>query len=188
MRTNMRLKLVAALLALSSFGVISTSAAQNAAAVVEVSPKIEAAVIEEGLFPETICEAAKKRGIKCGGVPVPKVFELASNFTFSRGTSELTAEAKETLAKFGTVMRDRKDPTAKYRISGHTDSTGSDALNKKLSVDRAAAVKNFLVKGYGVSPDQIQVEGLAATRLKRPDDPESAQNRRVDFSRVMAKN
>jgi outer membrane protein OmpA-like peptidoglycan-associated protein len=130
----------------------------------------------------------EKRGYRCGGVPVPRVLELASNFTFARGTAELTPEAKEILAKFGTVIKQRNDPTAKYRITGHTDATGTDTINRKLSVDRAAAVKLFLVKEFGVAPDAIQVEGLAATRLKRPTDPESAANRRVDFERVKAQN
>ena len=155
--------------------------------VIEVSPNIKAGAIEEGLFPESICEAAKRKGIKCGGLPPPRVFEMPSTFTFSRGTAVLTDDAKAVLGRFGDLMRAKQAPDIRYKVTGHTDATGTDAVNKQLSVERAAAVKTFFVKEYGIAPTAIEIEGLAAMRLKRADDPTNAANRRVDFARVMAK-
>ena len=72
-------------------------------------------------------------------------------------------------------------PEAKFKIEGHTDSTGSKALNKKLSQSRADAVKDYLAsKG-------VNVANLTSTGFG-PDNPISenktavgrAKNRRVD--------
>jgi outer membrane protein OmpA-like peptidoglycan-associated protein len=161
--------------------------AQESADVVQVSRDIKPAAIEEGLFPESICEAAKRKGIKCGGLPQPRIYELPPTFTFSRGTAVLSDEGKSVLGRFGDVMRARQGPDIRFKITGHTDITGTEEINKKLSLERAAAVKTFFVKEYGINSDAIQIEGLAAMKLKRPDDPSNAANRRVDIARVMSK-
>ncbi|HEX5657460.1 MAG TPA: OmpA family protein [Polyangiales bacterium] len=73
-------------------------------------------------------------------------------------------------------------PDLRIRISGHTDNTGKVARNQKLSEDRAAAVKTYLVT-HGVADSQIQIRGAG------PDEPIAdnrsalgrTQNRRIEF-------
>ena len=67
-------------------------------------------------------------------------------------------------------------------IFGHTDSTGSDAVNNPLSLKRAQAVENYL-KGKGVSAQQIRtVEGQGSKNPVADNSTKAgqAQNRRVE--------
>jgi outer membrane protein OmpA-like peptidoglycan-associated protein len=71
---------------------------------------------------------------------------------------------------------------ARMEIGGHTDSRGSATYNLRLSRERAAAVKAFLV-GEGIDPGRLESEGYGETRPLDPRDRETAwaKNRRVEF-------
>ena len=64
-------------------------------------------------------------------------------------------------------------------IEGHTDSTGSDAANRRLSKNRADSVKDFLQTEFGLS--NIETAGRASEMLRDTNDPTSGLNRRVEF-------
>jgi outer membrane protein OmpA-like peptidoglycan-associated protein len=70
----------------------------------------------------------------------------------------------------------------RVRIEGHTDSRGSDEANLRLSQDRAAAVRDYLL-GKGIAPKRLVSVGFGETRPLDPRENEMAwsQNRRVDF-------
>ena len=73
----------------------------------------------------------------------------------------------------------------KLFIEGHTDArpyaSGKDYSNWELSADRANSVRK-LVQETGIRPDQVtEVRGCADQRLRKPDDPNSASNRRVSI-------
>ncbi len=70
----------------------------------------------------------------------------------------------------------------KIEISGHTDSTGDDAYNQRLSERRAQSVYSYFISN-GVSKDRIVAKGYGETQPKAPNDtPENMQlNRRVEF-------
>ena len=69
-------------------------------------------------------------------------------------------------------------------IRGHTDgrvykSTTYD--NWRLSTDRADMARDMLVSG-GLDEKRIQrIEGFADRQLKKPDDPDAAENRRIEI-------
>jgi outer membrane protein OmpA-like peptidoglycan-associated protein len=67
-------------------------------------------------------------------------------------------------------------------VRGHTDNTGDPAANKKLSADRAAAVKGALV-GQGIPATQIASEGHGPEQPIASNDTEEgrARNRRVEL-------
>jgi outer membrane protein OmpA-like peptidoglycan-associated protein len=74
------------------------------------------------------------------------------------------------------------DPDAELDIVGHTDSSGPESLNKKLSNNRAKAVRDYLLE-RGVRADKIKsVTGKAATEpfVTEKTDADRAQNRRVE--------
>ncbi len=79
-----------------------------------------------------------------------------------------------------TVLR---CPDAKVEISGHTDSDGSDEINRPLSKQRAEAVVAYLVAA-GVAPERLSAQGFGADRPVVPNDtPENkARNRRIEFN------
>ena len=110
---------------------------------------------------------------------VQAINDAAKNIFFETGTSKLKKESMVTLDGMSFIMLEH--PEAKFNIEGHTDSTGSKALNNKLSQSRADAVKDYLVS-KGVNPSNLTSTGFG------PDKPISenktavgrAKNRRVD--------
>lgn len=103
-----------------------------------------------------------------------------SGVLFATNKYDLNAEAKKNLREFANILKEYND--ADVAIFGHTDSTGSDAINDPLSVNRANSVASYL-KTLGVSPAQIKnVEGFGS---KEPVADNStvegrAKNRRVE--------
>jgi chemotaxis protein MotB len=73
----------------------------------------------------------------------------------------------------------------KLLIEGHTDArpyaSSLEYSNWELSTDRANSARK-LMQQSGVRPDQVtEVRGYADQRLRKPDDPDSASNRRVSI-------
>ena len=76
------------------------------------------------------------------------------------------------------------NPNLRVEVIGHTDSIGPAAYNQKLSVRRAQAVKDYLVK-HGVDPSRLIVKGKGESEPARSNDTEAGRafNRRVEFKR-----
>jgi len=68
-------------------------------------------------------------------------------------------------------------------IEGHTDASGSDAYNERLSLRRAQAVRDYLIT-RGVPADWLQTRGVGRSAPLKADDPGAAENRRVEFRRI----
>ena len=70
----------------------------------------------------------------------------------------------------------------KIEISGHTDKTGSEVINAKLSTDRARAVVEYLIQ-KGIDKSRLTYQGLGSTMpIADNATPEGrAKNRRVEF-------
>jgi len=83
--------------------------------------------------------------------------ENTVNFDFN--SANLTTLAKTNLDKLVTVLKN--NPDTNINIYGHTDSIGSDAVNLRISAQRAAAVKNYFVAN-GISASRMFTEGLLA--------------------------
>jgi outer membrane protein OmpA-like peptidoglycan-associated protein len=68
------------------------------------------------------------------------------------------------------------------RIVGHTDSTGSDAINNPLSVNRAQSARDYLV-ARGVNSSRISIDGRGSREPVADNGTESgrARNRRIDI-------
>lgn len=77
-------------------------------------------------------------------------------------------------------------PDLRLLIEGHTDSVGNAASNQTLSEKRAAAVKAFLEKEYGIAGDRLEAQGFGDTRpVASNDTPEGRQsNRRVELVKL----
>ena len=75
-----------------------------------------------------------------------------------------------------------ENPNTKINIEGHTDSTGPEAYNQRLSERRAKAVYNYLLS-RGVSADRMKTVGYGETRAKVSNLTREGQalNRRVEL-------
>ncbi|MBN1447041.1 MAG: PD40 domain-containing protein [Bacteroidetes bacterium] len=76
----------------------------------------------------------------------------------------------------------KANPTVKVELAGHTDNVGSREYNKKLSLDRAQAVLDYLVK-KGISPARVTAHGYGMSEpvATNETDEGRALNRRVEF-------
>ena len=104
-----------------------------------------------------------------------------SGILFQTNKADLSTTAKNSLAQFAQVLNNNKD--CDIAIIGHTDSTGSDAINQPLSVSRANSVNNYL-KSCGVSASQIKsVEGQGSSNPVADNGTAAGrkQNRRVEI-------
>jgi outer membrane protein OmpA-like peptidoglycan-associated protein len=103
-----------------------------------------------------------------------------SGILFATNKAELSTTAKNSLAQFAQVLNNNRD--CDIAIIGHTDNTGSDAINQPLSVNRANSVNNYL-KSCGVSASQIKsVEGQGSSNPVADNSTAAGrqQNRRVE--------
>ena len=105
--------------------------------------------------------------------------ENTVNFDFN--SANLTTLAKSNLDKLVTVLKN--NPDTNINIYGHTDSIGSDAVNLRISSQRAAAVKNYFVAN-GISASRMFTEGLGKSSPIASNDTDAgrAKNRRVEFA------
>ena len=111
--------------------------------------------------------------------PVQKKIVLRGvNFDF--GKANIRPDATPILKEAATILKDNAN--LKVAVEGHTDSKGSDDYNLKLSMQRAAAVKAFLVQD-GVAESRLSTRGLGESQpvASNETDDGRAQNRRVEL-------
>ena len=103
-----------------------------------------------------------------------------SDVLFDTGKYTLKPTTQISLAKVAGILE--AYPGLKVQVEGYTDSVGTDDLNQKLSDNRAAAVKDFLVS-QGVQPGNITSQGFGKNDPVADNTSASgrAQNRRVNM-------
>jgi len=107
------------------------------------------------------------------------ILNMPSNITFDSNSYELKGKFNETLNSVVLVLNEYKSTTV--TVMGHTDSTGSQELNQKLSQNRALAVANYLAN-KGVAQERLAASGYGEAFPIAPNNTENgrAQNRRVE--------
>ncbi|WP_298645923.1 OmpA family protein [uncultured Proteiniphilum sp.] len=111
------------------------------------------------------------------GEAIKVTFE--SGILFATNSSTLNTASRTSLDKFATSLQNNPDTDVK--IYGHTDSTGSDAINNPLSQRRAESVYNYLVS-KGVSGSRLVSQGFGSTQPVADNNTTAgrAENRRVE--------
>lgn len=100
----------------------------------------------------------------CQNKPAPKaatVTNLQPTVIFGQGKSTVDVAQYAPIELIANYMKNHKD--AKVEIKGYASPEGSKEINEKLSVARAEAVKNILVKRYKISADRLTTKGMGAT-------------------------
>jgi outer membrane protein OmpA-like peptidoglycan-associated protein len=98
---------------------------------------------------------------------------------FDFDSAEITPEALPILKKLGAALSDEKLKGSVFLVAGHTDAKGSDAYNLALSDQRAKSVAGFLIENFHLDPKQLVALGFGEEKLKNPENPLAAENRRV---------
>jgi outer membrane protein OmpA-like peptidoglycan-associated protein len=104
---------------------------------------------------------------------------LPSGILFDKGKDVLKPEARESLGKAAVTL---KGSDTNIIVQGHTDSTGTDAVNQPLSERRASHVRDFLAAS-GVPASRMTAIGYGSSRPAVPNDNDAdrALNRRVQL-------
>lgn len=106
--------------------------------------------------------------------------EIPSDISFDTNRSDIKPDFRPILDRFATTLNE--NPATTVNIIGHTDSTGSTAINQPLSVDRAAHTRDYLAT-RGVAASRIVIEGRGAQEPIASNDDAAgrARNRRVEI-------
>ncbi|MDD7317662.1 MAG: OmpA family protein [Prevotella sp.] len=98
----------------------------------------------------------------CPECPESKeVANLQPTVLFRQGKSVIDPAQYAPIELISNYMKNH--PEAKVKIDGYASPEGSLEINKKLSIDRAEAVKNALVKKYKIAADRLTIEGHGPT-------------------------
>ncbi|MDH5528878.1 MAG: OmpA family protein [Paracoccaceae bacterium] len=105
--------------------------------------------------------------------------QINVHIKFDFDSAALTDAQKPLLNQLCTVMR--SSDISLFRIVGHTDASGSDEYNEKLSQLRAGEVRRYLINDCGIAADRLEAVGLGERFLADKADPNASENRRVEF-------
>lgn len=105
---------------------------------------------------------------------------IPSDISFAIGKADIAPNFRPVLDKFASSLV--ANPVTLVTIVGHTDSTGSDAINLPLSMNRATRSRDYLVS-RGVAARRFTVDGRGASEPVAPNDSAAnrARNRRVEI-------
>ncbi len=108
---------------------------------------------------------------------------VLNNIFFDFDKYELKDKSMTELNKVIRFLTEKQ--TVKVEIGGHTDSDGSAAYNKQLSLKRAQSVVSYLVQN-GIKKDRLAEKGYGADNPIRPNDTDANKqaNRRIEFKIV----
>jgi len=117
------------------------------------------------------------------GCPVNKkenLDELKKGIQFQTGSTKFTKKSYTTLNDIAKLMR--KVKSANLEVQGHTDNTGSEATNQRLSQKRAQAVVDFLIK-KGIDEDRLRAIGYGSEMSIADNTTKEGReaNRRVEL-------
>ena len=106
--------------------------------------------------------------------------DIPSDISFDTNRSDIRPNFRPILDKFAASLVD--NPATTVTIVGHTDNTGSDAINNPLSIDRAARTRDYL-STRGVAPARFTIDGRGSHEPVASNETSAgrAQNRRVEI-------
>ena len=109
--------------------------------------------------------------------------QYAKTILFDTGKASIKFESAEILSQIINVLK--KFPKSRFRIEGHTDSTGKRAKNMLLSQNRADAVKVYLIQG-GVDQSRLESKGYGPDRPIASNKNKKGRelNRRVEINLI----
>ncbi len=129
---------------------------------------------------------AEKLDKQVEGATVERVGEgikltFDSGILFATNSAVLTQAAKDNIDKMAKIVTEPENKETNILLEGHTDSTGTNAINQPLSERRAQAVADYL-KLKGVDSSRLQTKGYGSAQPIASNETTDGkrQNRRVE--------
>ncbi len=134
----------------------------------EIAPKAASVPSAKAPEPEDACRGALSK------------VDISGHILFDTNSTKLDADSLDLLDRLAAAAQSCNG--LRIAIEGHTDTEGSARYNKKLSVRRARAVQDYLLK-TGMRSQQLEAIGYGYDRPAAPNDtPQNmAKNRRIEF-------
>ena len=103
---------------------------------------------------------------------------VPSDFSFDVGSAQIKPQMRPVLDQFAQGL----DPKMRVTVIGHTDNTGGPEVNNRLSLDRAASVRDYL-RNRGLDTSRMIINGRGENEPMASNDTQvgRAQNRRVEI-------
>jgi len=124
-------------------------------------------------------QATAGTGIEVAKTPDNQLkVNVPSDLSFATGRADLNPSLRPVLDQFAKGL----DQSTMVRVVGHTDSTGSDAVNDPLSLARARTVRDYL-EDRGVPAARLEIAGRGSREpvADNATDAGRAKNRRVEI-------
>lgn len=108
---------------------------------------------------------------------------LPAKNLFDLNSSNLTQKAKSAITEFVSNVESDLSNNKAYciNVTGHTDKTGTDAINNPLSQKRAEAVKNALVNS-GIPTGNIKASGVGSTACDKEGNQPECRKVEIEFT------
>jgi OOP family OmpA-OmpF porin len=141
--------------------------------------------VRAGAMPEIIIDkrisdcGANQKAIVTKKTKKAKV-TIALNVEFATGKAIVNERYYDNIKNVADFMKD--NPKSTITIEGHTDSVGNAVYNKKLSLQRAKSVRQYIIDKFGIDGKRIKAVGYGKTQPIATNDTEEGRqkNRRVE--------
>ncbi len=119
-------------------------------------------------------------GASGGGPPGERRIDL--DIRFGNDSHQLSPAAHAQLEQLGVALSSPELAHSRFRIAGHTSSSGAAEHNLRLSESRARAVRQYLIEHSAIAPERLEAVGFGASRPLPDFAPDALEQRRVEIS------
>ncbi|HEX2531524.1 MAG TPA: OmpA family protein [Burkholderiaceae bacterium] len=126
-------------------------------------------------------QATRGTGVQVSQTPDNRLkLDIPADISFDLNRADIKPNFRPVLDKFAATLAE--NPGTTVTIIGHTDNTGSDAINDPLSMNRAARTRDYLA-ARGVASDRFRIEGRGSHEplVSNNSEANRARNRRVEI-------
>jgi OOP family OmpA-OmpF porin len=153
-------------------------------AIVALLPGCSLITVQQDPFPPLAISADRPAPPPARVVLTASSIEIKDKIQFKLGSAEILPESFGLLDEIFAMLKDNPQIEL-LQVEGHTDSTGGAAINRKLSQERAASVRKYLVD-KGIEGKRLTAKGFGPDKpiADNGSDAGREQNRRVEFNIV----
>lgn len=167
---------------------LTLSASAHAAEVVDFGARLPTVdELEQGLRPD---RGAPADGVRARGIrplrPTDDLKTVSMELTFDFDSARLSERSKRVLENLGAAMERPVLIDYRFRIEGHTDSSGASVYNQGLSERRAESVRSYLLGRFPIPATRLEALGKGEGSPKEGTDPDDPANRRVQITTLDA--